>query len=212
MKTALIIGASGLIGSSLLKQLIATDDYAEIRIFVRKELQISSLKVKQIKVDFDNLLLEDFQNVDDVFCCLGTTIKKAGSKEAFRKVDFDYPYNTAKMALSAGCKQFMIVTAMGASTKSMVFYNQVKGEIEDALAKMPFEAVLVFRPSLLLGDRAEARFGEQFATVFMKAIDFMTPAKYKAIHVDQVAKAMHKKAQEQVKGFHVFENDILLES
>ncbi len=210
MKKALILGASGLVGSSLLNQMVISNDFDEIRILVRKKMDLNHPKVLQIIVDYEHLSQDIFKDITTVFCCLGTTIKKAGSKEAFKKVDYDYPLISAKMALNAGVKQFLIITAMGANANSFVFYNKIKGQIEEALAELPFDAVMIFRPSLLLGDRTDARFGEQIATLMMNAIDFMTPAKYKAIHVNQVAKAMHKKAQEQVKGFQVYENDVLL--
>jgi uncharacterized protein YbjT (DUF2867 family) len=210
MKNAIIVGASGLVGGALVSELVAANAYNMVYVLVRKKLPINNAKLTQLVVDFDNIDPSIFNNIDDVFCSLGTTIKVAGSKAAFRKVDLEYPIKIAELALKAGAKQFLVVSAMGANTKSMVFYNQVKGEMESTLAKMPFNAVIVFRPSLLLGKRQTARGGEQIATIFMKAFSFLIPANYKAIHVNQVARAMHQKAQEQLNGLVIVENKMML--
>jgi len=205
MKTALIVGATGLIGGHLTRKILNLPTYSKIKVLVRKPLDFQHPKLEQIIINFDNfdkLLLV----ADDVFCCLGTTMKQAGSKEAFYKVDFTYPFEIAKAALQNGAKQFLIVTAMGAEAKSMFYYNRVKGEIEKTLTDLNFPTLLIFRPSLLLGERKDSRAGEGFATIIMKAFDFLTPKKYKAIKGETVANAMLDLAQKGIIGKQIFES------
>jgi uncharacterized protein YbjT (DUF2867 family) len=199
MKTALIVGATGLIGGHLTRKILNHPSYAKVKVLVRKSLDFQHPKLEQIIVDFDK---PDASVVvaDDVFCCLGTTMKQAGSKEAFYKVDFTYPLEIAKAALQNRAKQYLIVTAMGADAKSMFYYNRVKGEIEKALTNLNYPTLLIFRPSLLLGERKESRAGEGFATIIMKTFDFLIPAKYKAVKGETVAEAMLAMAQKGIKG------------
>lgn len=207
-KTALIIGASGLVGGALLAKLLASPAYETVKVLLRAPLKIADLKLQTILFDFDN---PDASKVvaDDVFCCLGTTIKRAGSKVAFRKVDFDYPILIAQLAKLNGAQRFSIVTAMGADAHSSIFYNQVKGEVEQRLAKFDFESLLIFRPSLLLGNRPERRFGEQIGGVFMRLFSPIIPQKYRAIEAVKVAEAMLQKTVGATPGVHVFESDAL---
>lgn len=199
MKTALIIGATGLIGSHLTKKILSHPSYSTIKVLVRKPLDLQHPKLEQIIIDFDNFD-KSLAVADDIFCCLGTTMKQAGSKEAFYKVDFTYPLEIAKAALKNGAKQYLIVTAMGADETSMVYYNRVKGEIEKALTDLHYPTLLIFRPSLLLGERKESRSGEGIATVIMKTFNFLIPNKYKAIKGETVANAMLDLAQKGIKG------------
>lgn len=207
-KTALIIGASGLVGGALLAKLLASPAYETVKVLLRAPLKIADLKLQTILFDFDN---PDASKVvaDDVFCCLGTTIKRAGSKVAFRKVDFDYPILIAQLAKLNGAQRFSIVTAMGADAHSSIFYNQVKGEVEQKLAKFDFESLLIFRPSLLLGNRPERRFGEQIGGVFFRLFAPLIPLKYRAIEAVKVAEAMLQKTVGATPGVHVFESDAL---
>lgn len=205
MKTALVVGATGLIGGHLTRKIVSDPTYSAVKVLVRKPLDFQHPKIEQIVIDFDNL---DASLIvaDDVFCCLGTTMKQAGSKEAFYKVDFTYPFEVAKAALKNGAKQCLIVTAMGADAKSMFYYNRVKGEIEKALAELNYPTLLIFHPSLLLGERKESRAGEGFATVVMRALDFLTPLKYKAIKGETVANAMLAYAKKGIKGTQIIES------
>jgi uncharacterized protein YbjT (DUF2867 family) len=210
---ALIAGATGLIGKELLQMLLEDDNYTSVHSLVRKPTELKHSKLKEFVVDFDQLQSypEAFA-LDDVFCCLGTTMKKAGTKEAFRKVDYDYPLAIAEQSLKAGAKQYLIVTAMGSDASSRIFYNKVKGEIEQDLKKMPFESLLIFRPSLLLGDRNEKRVGEDIGKVLMKLIPYIGPLKkYKPILGKQVAFAMQTQAKNAHKGIQVFESGRLQE-
>ena len=192
----------------MLAKLLASPAYETVKVLLRAPLKIADLKLQTILFDFDN---PDASKVvaDDVFCCLGTTIKRAGSKVAFRKVDFDYPILIAQLAKLNGAQRFSIVTAMGADAHSSIFYNQVKGEVEQKLAKFDFESLLIFRPSLLLGNRPERRFGEQIGGVFMRLFAPLIPLKYRAIEAVKVAEAMLQKTVGATPGVHVFESDAL---
>lgn len=210
MKTALVVGASGLIGSSLVKMLLSNTQYSSVHILVRKEIELVHPKLSQHVVDFDQLdtLAVDF-TVDDAFCTLGTTIAKAGSQAAFIKVDHDYVISFAKKALSLGVEGFFVVSSMGAGISSKIFYNRIKGLMEEDLKTLNFPTLIIFRPSLLLGPRSEKRAGEKFAGWMMTAFDFAIPSKYKAIHVDQVAKRMIEAALQGNKGVFTLESDQL---
>lgn len=196
---AIIVGSTGLVGSSLVTQLDNDNAFTDIRALVRKKSGHSYKKVEEMEVDFNNLPEDVFVEADIVFCCLGTTIKKAGSQEAFRKVDFEYPLETAKMAKAKGVKGFAIVTAMGSDASSTVFYNRVKGEIENALTDLHFDRLGIFRPSLLLGERSETRIGERVGQIVMNFLGFLIPKNYKAIHAKKVATAMLKFAKQNDK-------------
>ncbi|GAB3508193.1 oxidoreductase [Emticicia fontis] len=205
MKTALIVGATGLIGGHLTQKILNHPSYSKVKVLVRKPLNLQHPRLEQIIINFD-----DFDKflvtADDVFCCLGTTMKQAGSKEAFYKVDFIYPIEIAKAALENGAKQYMIVTAMGADAKSLFYYNRVKGDIEKALSDLHYSTLLIFRPSLLLGERNDSRAGEGFATIIMNTFSFLIPKRYKAIKGETVANAMLDAAQKGIKGREIFES------
>jgi uncharacterized protein YbjT (DUF2867 family) len=205
MKTALILGATGLIGGHLTQKILNHPSYSKVKVLVRNPLNLHHLKLEQIIIDFDNFD-KSLVVADDIFCCLGTTMKQAGSKEAFYKVDFTYPLEIAQAALQNGAKQFLVITAMGADAQSMFYYNRVKGEIEKALTDLNFPTLLIFRPSLLLGERKDSRAGEGFATVIMNTFNFLIPKKYKAIKGETVANAMLDLAQKGIKGKEILES------
>jgi uncharacterized protein YbjT (DUF2867 family) len=211
MKTALIIGSTGLIGSQLLELLLDSEEYAAVITFVKRDSGIRHPKLKQHIIDFDKP--EDYQNFvvgDDFFCTIGTTIKNAGSQEVFRKVDFEYPKAFATIALQNNVKQFLIISSLGADSNSGNFYLKTKGEIQDFLKDCNFESVSVLQPSLLLGDRKEFRLGEKIGAFFMKLFSFLLIGKmkkYKPIQSEAVAKAMFDIAQKKYKGFHIIESD-----
>lgn len=210
-KTAIVAGATGLIGSELLQLLLDTDYYTTVVSLTRSELDFKHEKLLQIVIDFDRIdEVKELLGATDIYCCLGTTMKKAGSKEAFRKVDYDYPLQLAKLALENESKQFFLVTALGADSSSMFFYNQVKGELEDEVKKLDYPSVHIFQPSLLLGAREEQRTGEQIAKAISKGISFALAGplkKYKPIEANTVATAMYKKAMEKVEGKHAYSSD-----
>jgi uncharacterized protein YbjT (DUF2867 family) len=207
---ALIAGATGLVGSSLLKQLLVDEQYEKVVVITRKPIEIQHPKLIQQAIDFNSIesMKLDYR-IDAVFCTLGTTIKTAGSQDAFYKVDFSYVVNLGKWSAANGVKRFLIVSAMGANAKSGIFYNRVKGEMETAVSQLNIQQIQIFRPSLLMGNRTEKRGGEKIAQVVMGGLGFLFVGpllKYKGIHADVVAKAMIKAAKENEKGFTVFES------
>ncbi|MEM9673443.1 MAG: oxidoreductase [Bacteroidota bacterium] len=208
---ALVAGATGLIGSELLQQLIHGRYYQSISILSRREVDTSSKRLETIITDYDKLSEKDIpQGVDDVFCCLGTTMKKAGSKEAFRQVDYDYSLKIAEIAKKKGASQYLLVSAMGADTSSSIFYNQVKGDIEQAIAQLKFPAFHIFRPSVLMGKRNETRVGEKVAQVLMTGISPVMIGglrKYRPISGKDVASAMLRIAKKELEGRYIFESD-----
>lgn len=206
MKTALIIGASGLIGSALLQELLADERYSKVIALVRKPLGVQHEKLVQTRYDFDWTDPSLVQG-DELFCCLGTTISAAGSQAAFRKVDYDYVLETAKMALANGAKKIVLVSSIGANKDSKVFYSRVKGEIEAAVSALGYEACFILRPSLLLGAREDLRMGELVGKFAMTLFSFAIPPKYQAIESTQVAKTMIACANSEKVGVHILESD-----
>jgi uncharacterized protein YbjT (DUF2867 family) len=209
-----IAGATGLVGGHFVDLALADAGVDSVTVLVRRPLGKTAPKLTEMVVDFDRLECRHAA-ADTVFCALGTTMKKAGSKEAFRKVDHDYPLALARVALEAGARRFVIVTAVGASARSAVFYNRVKGEVEAALAPMPFPAgVHVLRPSMLLGERGESRPGEAVGAAALRATRFLFAgpfARYRAIEAEAVARAMLAAARRDAPGLHVYEGKALFE-
>jgi uncharacterized protein YbjT (DUF2867 family) len=183
-----------LVGTHCLQRLLASEVYDSVTVLVRRALPLADPKLTQIVADFDRLE-EGAASVaaEDVYCCLGTTIKKAGSQEAFRRVDFDYPLELARFSKTRGARRFLMVSALGADARSSVFYNRVKGEVEQAVRELAIEKSYFFRPSLLLGARVEFRLGERVA---MAAATLIAPVlvggltRYRPIQADAVAAAM----------------------
>jgi uncharacterized protein YbjT (DUF2867 family) len=215
VKTALIIGSTGLIGSQLLDFLLESNDYLKVITFVKRDTGIKHPKLTQHVIDFDKPeTYKDLVVGDDFFCTIGTTIKKAGSKEAFRKVDFEYPRQFATFALQNKVQKYLIISSLGADAKSGNFYLKTKGEIQDFLKNCNFESVSVLLPSLLLGNRTEFRLGEKVGAFFMKSLSFLflgNLKKYKPIESKTVAKALLKIAQTNNKGFKIYESDTIQE-
>jgi uncharacterized protein YbjT (DUF2867 family) len=210
MRVALVAGATGLVGNLLLEQLLQDTYYGKIVALSRKPLSRSDDRLVNLVVDFDNLEgCASELKADDVFCCLGTTIRQAGSQAAFRKVDFDYPVLLARITREQGAKQFLLVTALGSDTSSSIFYNRVKGEVEEAIAGINFPGYHVFRPSMLLGERKDDRAGESAGKAVMRVLDFLIPKKYKAIDASRVARGMLQMARRDVPGRHVHSSEEL---
>lgn len=207
-KTAILVGATGLVGTELLQILLNSKEYIKVTVLTRKKLNIEHTKLHQVMIDFAKLSsYKEYFEVDDVYCCLGTTIKKAGSQEAFRIVDYEYPVTLAKLSKECKVEKFLIITAMGADKFSKIFYNRVKGEVEDAIKEIELHALYFFRPSLLLGNRKEFRFGERFATVLSPLFSFLLSGpleKYKPIHARNVALAMYNTSRNGSKGIHTY--------
>ena len=194
-RTALLAGATGLVGRMLLPMLLASKHYRSVHVLLRRtppDIKTSA-KLKIHQVDFARLP-EAFPTVDDVFIALGTTIKVAGSEAAFRQVDFDFVVNTARAARAAGATRLAVVSALGADTESRVFYNRVKGEMQAAIAQLGYESVVIAQPSLLLGDRAAlgqpARSGEIWAARLLGPLGWIVPKAVRPIPAAAVASAL----------------------
>lgn len=215
-KTALIAGATGLVGRFLLDKLTYDDHYDKVVVIAREKPEQEHTKIEPLLIpNFDHLA--DFKEelkADDVFCCLGTTMAKAGSKEAFRKVDHDYVLELARISKENDSKQFLLISALGADKKSKVFYNKVKGETEEDILNIDLPEVHILRPSLLTGPRKEKRLAEDAAKNMYKILSFIFIGplkKYKDIEAEQVAKGMMHFAKADMPGKHIHENKELLE-
>lgn len=191
MVKAAIVGATGLVGNNLLDLLINNDEYEKISIITRTVPKDLPQKVEHIPLNEGNYTFPT--NIDTAFCCLGTTMKKAGSKEAFLKVDLELVIDFAKKAKEAGVKRFAVVSSIGANAKSKNFYLNTKGKVEEQLKTLGFERLVIVRPSLLLGKRNEKRFGEDMGKVLYSVFKFMFIGplkKYRGIQASDVTKAM----------------------
>ena len=207
-KTALILGASGLTGQHLLELLLNDPLYAQITIYVRKPVHISHPKLVQQIVDFEKL--DTAVDVTDVFCCLGTTIKKAGSQDAFRQVDLIYPQKIAALQLAAGSQRFLVISAVGADANSSIFYSRTKGQLEAALTALGYPCLCIFRPSFIMGDRAERRVGETIGIFIAKLISPILVGpfkKYKPVAALALAKSMQDAAHKFSNGVHIIASD-----
>jgi uncharacterized protein YbjT (DUF2867 family) len=193
-RTALVFGSTGLVGNLLLEELVDSERYSAIRIFVRQSTGISVPRVEEIIADFSDLEnLTPKIKGDDLFICLGTTIKKAGSVENMEKIDRDLPVKIAQIALSNGVKNIAAVSSIGASADSKNYYLRIKGEMEEGIMMQDYENIAIVRPSMLLGERKERRTGELVGKVVMKAFKPVLTGKlrkYRAIHGKDVARAM----------------------
>lgn len=193
-KRALLAGATGLVGGFVLEQLLEDPDYSAVVVLTRRPLDVEHPKLQALIVNFDALdQYAEQLKADAVFCCLGTTIKAAGSQEAFRKVDYEYPLKIAEIAKRNGTPKYLLISALGSSKSSIIFYNRVKAEVEEAITQLHFDALHILQPSLILGERDEKRFGEGLARAAAPVFNvlLMGPLnKFKAIRAEQIAKAM----------------------
>lgn len=212
-RTALIVGATGLVGAALIDILLEQDRYQEVISLVRRPSGKEHPDLREVVTDFDNLTPTDhLLKISHVFCCLGTTIKSAGSKEAFYNVDFNYVVNIARIAKNNGASQFNVISSLGANANSRIFYNRVKGEMQEALVKLDYNTLNIFQPSLLLGDRKETRIGENIGKIIVKLIKpvLVGPLlKYRGIHAQTVARAMFNVANEEDMGVHIYPSDLI---
>lgn len=207
-RTALIVGATGLVGSSVLRELLAREEWNRVVAIGRRAPEIGGHpKLCSHIVDFgDTNSWRQFTAVSDVFCTLGTTIRKAGSREEFRRVDMEIPVRIAECSRSVGAEGFHVVSAVGADPSSRFFYNRVKGELESALRQMKCPRLTIVRPSLLLGERDEFRLGEAIGGTVARVLSFAIPTPYRAVHARQVAAALVDAAAEQCAGERIVEN------
>ncbi len=209
--TAAVLGATGLVGGCCVDALLRDDDFARVITLGRRTLPRQHAKLDQRVVEpGPHLDWTPLGKVDAVFCCLGTTIAKAGSQEAFRRVDFDMVVDSARGASAHGVRRFLLVSSLGADPASRVFYNRVKGETEDAVRRLAFDALAIFRPSLLLGDRPESRRGERIAAALARPLAPLLSGRlrrYRPIRASTVAAAMVHLAKAAPAGATVFESD-----
>ena len=207
-KTALIIGASGLTGQVLLQALLADTSYSLVTIYLREQVSFNHPKLQKKIIDYEKL--DTAVVADDVFCCLGTTIKKAGSQMAFRKVDLIYPQKVAELQRNAGSRKFLLISAVGANIHAPFFYSRIKGEVERAIIALDYPCTCIFRPSLIIGERSEHRAGESAAITFAKVIEpaILGPfKKYRPVSALSIAKAMQYAAHNYTAGVHIIPSD-----
>ena len=193
VQRALVVGSTGLVGGEVVNLLASKE--IPVRSLCRSDISSLNPFVENIKVNFDRLdeYKENFKEVDDVYICLGTTISKAGSKEAFEKVDIEFCFETAKLALEAGAKNLSLITSMGADPSSSTFYLRTKGIIEDKISQLDFQSLSIHRPGLLIGARKEMRIAELMGQKIHPAVNLLllgNLSKFRCIKVETLAKAM----------------------
>lgn len=212
--TSLVMGATGLVGRQVTKELLNHESMDEVRLLVRRPLDMVHPKLNVIQTDWDKLdqYGDAFNGVDCVFSCLGTTIRKAGSQQQFRRVDLEYVLAGAQLAKLGQVRHFLAISSVGANPKARTFYSRVKGEMEEELCKLQLPALHIFRPSLLLGKRDERRFGEAVGSVLMSNLDFIFKgrlAHYRAVPAAKVAKAMINISLTNTRGNHIYPNEVI---
>lgn len=213
MKTVVIAGASGLIGSELLKLLLQDKSIEEVIALVRSPLRISNMKLQQIVVDFN--LIENYQadiSGHAIYCCLGSTIKKTPDLNDYRKVDHDYPVKLAEIASRNKMAQYHVVSALGASPDSKIFYNRLKGEVENDVKAFQFKSIHIYQPALLTGNRLEHR---RFEKLFVNAMKLINPLligklnQFRSIKATTVAQAMINQTIKNLEGVHTYPSDVI---
>lgn len=205
--TATVIGATGLIGGHLIELISGDEHFRGLRIIARRMPERVPKGAEVRVIDFDDP--DDFraaiEGSDAIFCAVGTTRKKVkGDMDAYRKVDHDIPVNAARFCHESGCSRYLMVSSVGASSKTSNFYLKFKGDAEDAIASMGIKSVSIFRPSMLMGKRNESRPAEEIAKVLSSPLSFLFPAKYRPIKGLDVAKAMLAAAKSDENGFTVY--------
>lgn len=208
MKQAVIAGATGLVGAECLHLLLQR--YDSVTAFVRRSTGNAHPRLHERHIDFDRLGTVEIPPGAHVFCALGTTIKTAGSQEAFRHVDYEYPKMLAERAADAASTRFILISSVGANARSKNFYLRTKGELEDAVLALPIEAVHILRPSVLVGERAESRPGEKFGIALTQAAAFLLIGglrRYRAMPVPVLAAAMVDAANREATGHFIYHYD-----
>lgn len=213
-RKALIVGATGLIGGFCLQALLDDSNYSEVIALARKPIPTTHRKLKTVVATFDDLEPDISKiHADDVYCCLGTTIKKAGSQDAFKKIDLTLVVTVAELMKKQGAKQVLVISALGADKNSKVFYNRIKGEMESALEDLGYPCLRIIRPSLLLGTREEFRLGEKIGvllTPVLKPFLLGSLKKYRPVEAESVARFMVKIGSEELTlGVHIYESNMI---
>lgn len=203
MRTVVLLGATGLVGRELLNLLLDDESISRVIVPTRRPTGRRAANLEEVIVPFDRLTeRSDLFEADQIFCALGTTIKTAGSQEAFRRVDYDYPMIAARLGKKMGVRHYLLVSAIGANAKSRVFYSRVKGELEEALIALAYPSLTIARPAFILGNRDEYRRGEEWA----KRFDWLFPPKYKGIQAKTIAKALAESARHAADGVQILES------
>lgn len=212
-KTAVVIGATGLTGTHLVSALLQDPEFSRVKVLVRSPWAHARPGLESIIVDFeDEESLSEAMHGDALFCCVGTTIRKAGSKAQFRKVDHDIPVRCARIAQRQGIPLFLMISSVDANPNSRNFYLRTKGETEEAVLHTGFSGTYIFRPSVLLGERGEFRLGEWIGKCLIQAFYFLLVGrwkKYRGIKAATVAHAMVKAARKADAGIHIYESDAI---
>lgn len=208
-KTAIVLGATGLVGSHITDLLLKDERYSTVRIFHRRSTGINHKKVEEHIVDFDSVSTwKELLTGDELYSAMGTTIKKAGSQDAQYKIDVTYPLRVAAAAAENGVKNYALVSSAGANKESRIFYSRIKGELEEAVKSLPFNLITILRPSVLDGDRNENRPGEAFAILAMSILGKLPGlSTYRPIHARTVANGMINSLNDRSGGCHIFESD-----
>lgn len=208
-RTAIVIGATGLVGAEVLKLLLDDPEYSKVKVFHRRSTGIHHPKLDEHIVEFSEI--DSWKHLiigDELFSVMGTTLKKAGSKEAQWKIDYTYQYETAKAAAINGVKKYALVSSIGANAKSRSFYTFMKGKLDEAVSDLTFDGIAILRPSVLDGDRIESRPGESFGIYLGKMIAKISGLKkYRPIPAKTVAEGMIQALKKIPKGYHVFESE-----
>ncbi|HXV15875.1 MAG TPA: hypothetical protein VD758_03800 [Gemmatimonadaceae bacterium] len=211
MRSVLVIGATGLVGSECIRLLVEDPTCSRIVVVARSPRPVSliSQKIEWNQCSFDELASRpDCFDVDQIICAMGTTVSKTPSRDEYRKIDYEYPLTAARLGRQHGARHFLIVTAVGANARSPVFYNRLKGEVEDSLMKLDYPSVTIARPSVLIGDRKESRRSEKIAW----KLGFLMPKKYKPVKAASVARALVDAARQDLPGVRILQNKDILQS
>jgi uncharacterized protein YbjT (DUF2867 family) len=208
-KSILLAGGTGLVGRECLRLLLPDPAFGRVVAVVRRPLSpdVRSPKLETHVIDFDHLNEhDDLFAVDAIICALGTTIRQAGSRTRFRKVDLEYPLAFARLGLAKGASHYLLVSSLGANASSRIFYNRVKGELEDALRGLGYRRLTIVRPSLLLWPRAPMRLGEEVARRVTRWLGPMVPRSYRPVEARAVAATLVRQARESMPGLHIIES------
>lgn len=211
-KTALILGATGLTGGILLQFLLQNEAYEKVKIFSRSSIGFTHPKIEEYVINL--FQLEEFKSKftgDEVYCCIGTTKNKTPNNKVYKDIDYGIPLKAAQLAKENGINTILIISALGVNSKSSIFYNRIKGEMENDVLKLKIENTYILQPSLIGGNRVEKRFGEQIFKQIMKIFSFVLVGpldKYKTIEPSTIAKAMIWLANNSYKEARIESNEI----